>query len=55
MAADREIIGTFFMAGERPIVASELDIKDYFLAMGNKRPVASNQIDDALTLMGFLD
>jgi hypothetical protein len=55
MASDRQIVGTFYMAGERPVVASELVISDYFMAMGNKRPVASNQIDDAPTLMGFLD
>ena len=55
MASDRQIISTFYMAGERPVVASELVINDYFMAMGNKRPVASNQIDDAPTLMGFLD
>mgnify|MGYP005840442103 CR=1 FL=1 len=55
MAASREIISTFYMAGERPVVSSELEITDYFVSMGNKRPVASNLIDNAPVLMGFLD
>ncbi|MDX1976410.1 MAG: hypothetical protein SFT94_01940 [Pseudanabaenaceae cyanobacterium bins.68] len=55
MAASREIIATFYMAGERPVVSSELEITDYFVSMGNKRPVASNLIDNAPVLMGFLD
>lgn len=55
MAAHQVIVSTFYMAGERPVVASELDVKDYYMAMGNQRPVASNQIDDTPTLMGFLD
>jgi hypothetical protein len=55
MAAHQTIVSTFYMAGERPVVSSELDVKDYYMAMGNERPVASNQIDDAPSLMGFLD
>ncbi|HEY9811667.1 MAG TPA: hypothetical protein V6D13_20255 [Halomicronema sp.] len=39
-------------SGNRPITASTLDIYD-FLAGG--RPIASNDIDDPESLMGYLD
>ncbi len=40
--------------GNRPVMASMLQVSEVYRVMGN-RPVASNDIDDAATLMGFLD
>jgi hypothetical protein len=42
------------VSGHRPIAASHLQISETYAVMGN-RPVASNEIDDPTTLMGFLD
>jgi hypothetical protein len=55
MASHMQIVRTFYIAGERPVMASGLDIKEIYPSMGSDRPVASNEIDDAPTLMGFLD
>lgn len=40
------------ISGNRPIAVSTLKISDSYL---NNRPVASNEIDDPATLMGYLD
>ncbi len=42
------------MAGGRPIMASNPDLLEASLLPGG-RPIASNDIDDATTLMGYLD
>jgi hypothetical protein len=47
-------VGTFFSSGERPVTSGNLVISDSYTVMGN-RPVASNVIDDAPALMGFID
>ena len=39
-------------SGNRPITTSSLDIYDFLMA---GRPIASNDIDDPDTLMGYLD
>jgi ribosomal protein S17 len=49
-----EIVDTINLSGIRPIASSHLVISDTYSVMGN-RPVASNEIDDGVTLMGFLD
>jgi hypothetical protein len=49
-----DITGTLTISGHRPIMASHLKISETYSVMGN-RPVASNEIDDPTTLMGFLD
>ena len=41
------------ISGNRPIAVSTLQVSETYI-MGN-RPVASNEIDDASTLMGYLD
>lgn len=48
-----EISNTLTISGNRPIALSSLQISDSHI-MGN-RPIASNEIDDAATLMGYLD
>jgi hypothetical protein len=54
VADNLDIVGKFFSSGERPVTAGNLVISDSYSVMGN-RPVASNVIDDAPTLMGFID
>lgn len=54
VASGLDVAGTLTVSGSRPIIASHLKISDTYTVMGN-RPVASNEIDDPLTLMGFLD
>jgi hypothetical protein len=49
--SDLDIIGTLTISGSRPIVASHLQVTETIY----NRPVASNQIDDPLMLMGYLD
>ena len=41
------------ISGNRPIAVSTLKVSDIYI-MGN-RPVASNEMDDVSTLMGYLD
>jgi hypothetical protein len=53
-ASGMEISSTLAISGHRPISVSHLHISETFTVMGN-RPVASNEIDDPITLMGFLD
>ena len=45
----------FSMSGARPIAMSTLHIDEVYSTMGGNRPIASNEIDDSSTLMGFLD
>jgi|GEM_PF-813831 hypothetical protein len=45
----------FSMSGARPIAVSTLHIDEVYSTMGGNRPIASNEIDDTWTLMGFLD
>jgi hypothetical protein len=45
----------FSMSGARPIAMSTLHIDEVYSTMGGNRPIASNDIDDSSTLMGFLD
>ncbi|WP_013323236.1 hypothetical protein [Gloeothece verrucosa] len=54
VASGMEIKGTLTISGDRPIAASHLVISETYTVMGN-RPVASNEIDDPASLMGFLD
>lgn len=42
------------MSGNRPVLASTLKISETYAVMGN-RPVASNEVDDPISLMGYLD
>jgi hypothetical protein len=48
------VVDNIHQSGIRPIASSGLVISQTYSAMGN-RPVASNMIDDADTIMGFLD
>jgi hypothetical protein len=45
----------FNVAGERPIMSGTLNIDEIYSSMGANRPVASNTIDNSVSLMGFLD
>ncbi|WLT38512.1 hypothetical protein NON20_01110 [Synechocystis sp. B12] len=47
-----EVSSTMTVSGNRPIALSHLHISE--ITAGN-RPVASNEIDDPNTLMGYLD
>jgi hypothetical protein len=51
-ADEFEVSATINVSGLRPIAASHLHITDHLT--GN-RPVASNEIDDSATLMGYID
>ncbi len=53
-ASGIEVSNTLTVSGNRPITVSHLKISETYSVMGN-RPVASNEIDDPLTLMGYLD
>lgn len=46
--------GEIIISGTRPIAARTLKISETYSVMGN-RPVASNQIDDPINLMGYID
>lgn len=48
-----EISNTITISGNRPIAVGGLQISESHI-MGN-RPIASNEVDDAATLMGYLD
>ncbi|MBD0262968.1 MAG: hypothetical protein ICV78_09655 [Tolypothrix sp. Co-bin9] len=48
------VVDNIHQSGIRPISSSGLVISQTYSAMGN-RPVASNTIDDADSIMGFLD
>ena len=52
--SDMQISSTLVLSGNRPITMSTLQVSETYTVMGN-RPVASNDIDDPLTLMGYLD
>jgi len=49
-----KIKGMLTISGNRPITASHLKISETYTVMGN-RPVAPNEIDDPISLMGFID
>jgi hypothetical protein len=49
-----QVVESIYESGIRPIASSGLVISQTYSVMGN-RPVASNMIDDADTMMGFLD
>ncbi|AIE73472.1 MULTISPECIES: hypothetical protein [unclassified Synechocystis] len=51
-ASTMEVSSTMTISGNRPIALSHLHISE--ITAGN-RPVASNEIDDPNTLMGYLD
>lgn len=51
-ASTIEVSSTMTVSGNRPIALSHLHISE--ITAGN-RPVASNEIDDPNTLMGYLD
>jgi hypothetical protein len=51
-ASTMEMSGTMAISGNRPIALSHLHISE--ITAGN-RPIASNEIDDPYTLMGYLD
>lgn len=48
-----DISRTMTVSGSRPIGVSTLNVSDTYI-MGN-RPIASNEIDDFATLVGYLD
>lgn len=48
-----EISSTLTVSGSRPIAVSTLNVSETYI-MGN-RPVASNDIDDFATLVGYID
>lgn len=48
-----KISSTMTVSGSRPIAVSTLNVSDTYI-LGN-RPVASNDIDDFATLVGYLD
>ena len=49
------VCDTIKASGIRPISASTLVISEQYSVMGGSRPVASNELDDASLLMGYLD
>lgn len=49
-----QTVDNFYSSGMRPIGASTLKVSETYTVMGN-RPVASNEIDDPSTLMGYID
>lgn len=53
-ASTMEVSGSLSISGNRPIALSHLKISETYSVMGN-RPVASNDMDDFVTLMGYLD
>lgn len=53
-ASDIVVRDDLTLPGGRPIIASDPKLLEASLLMGG-RPIASNQVDDAETLMGFLD
>ncbi|TAF54607.1 MAG: hypothetical protein EAZ60_16140 [Oscillatoriales cyanobacterium] len=55
-ASDFEVVATLGRRPiGRPIAMSTLHIDEVYSTMGGNRPIASNEIDDSSTLMGFLD
>lgn len=50
---EMKISSTLTVSGHRPIAVSTLKVSDSYI-MGN-RPVASNEIDDFATLVGYID
>ena len=48
-----KISSTMTVSGSRPIAVSTLSVSDSYI-MGN-RPVASNEIEDFATIVGYLD
>ena len=54
-ASTMQVSEMFSMSGARPVAISNLHIDEVYSTMGGNRPIASNEIDDSSTLMGFLD
>lgn len=54
-ASTMQVSEMFSMSGARPVGVSTLHIDEVYSTMGGNRPIASNDIDDSSTLMGFLD
>ncbi|TAG95927.1 MAG: hypothetical protein EAZ09_09670 [Oscillatoriales cyanobacterium] len=54
-ASTMQVSEMFSMSGARPVAVSNLHIDEVYSTMGGNRPIASNEIDDSSTLMGFLD
>ncbi len=54
-ASTMQVSEMFSMSGARPVGVSNLHIDEVYSTMGGNRPIASNEIDDSSTLMGFLD
>jgi hypothetical protein len=54
VASGLEFSSALSVFGTRPITLSHLKISGTYNVMG-ERPVASNEIDDPLTLMGYID
>lgn len=50
-----QVTEIFSISGARPVGVSTLHIDEVYSTMGGNRPIASNDIDDSSTLMGFLD
>jgi hypothetical protein len=53
-ASNLQILDTDTLPGHRPIMASNPSLMNANHLLGN-RPIASNDVDDPLTLMGYLD
>jgi hypothetical protein len=54
MKSGLHIKKSIMISGNRPITATHLVISETIKILGN-RPVAPNEIDDPVTLMGYLD
>lgn len=53
-ASEIQVVNSDLLPGHRPIMASSADLLNAAMLLGN-RPIAANDIDDPLTLMGYLD
>ncbi len=53
-ASDMTVYSHDMLPGHRPVMASDDSLTHAPMLLGN-RPIASNQVDDPLTLMGYLD
>lgn len=53
-ASELQVVNSDLLPGHRPIMASKTDLLNADMLLGN-RPIASNEVDDPLTLMGYID
>jgi hypothetical protein len=53
-ASEMQVVNTDLLPGHRPIMASSSELLNADMLLGN-RPIAANEVDDPLTLMGYLD